>query len=282
MTWWHFGNAAFWLLVFLSTSQLFLCSGLSGGMCVNKFRCCLDALLWACHLYFLFGVTSLTSMRIRVNTYLHILLLLLLLLLLLPLLLFCNYYYSNYLLLLLLLLLLRWHDAYYNVLYCTVVIQDFVFAKMVLMVFPFGCQGVGDHSVDVLVTPCLFAVLLPAGAGVAWWIHIVLFLRLWGARAICGAGCLGSFLGAPWGCVKNTGRLIWAANPTKKASCKTDRWIPSWTRGSSKGFSILLSKSLISLIFAVCDIWKDLAAWKILLRCLPMICLQFWEFSKMT
>ena len=53
------------------------------------------------------------------------------------------------------------------------------------------------------------------------------------------------------------------------------------TRRSSKGFLILLVKLLIFLIFAVYGIWDDLGAWKILLRYVPMICIQFWEFSKM-
>ena len=56
----------------------------------------------------------------------------------------------------------------------------------------------------------------------------------------------------------------------------------SMARRRSKGFLILLVKLLIFLIFAVYGIWEDLGAWKILLRDMPMICLQFWEFSKMT
>ena len=41
-------------------------------------------------------------------------------------------------------------------------------------------------------------------------------------------------------------------------------------------------KLLNSCVFAVYGIWEDLTAWKTLLRDMPMICLQFWEFSKMT
>ena len=33
------------------------------------------------------------------------------------------------------------------------------------------------------------------------------------------------------------------------------------------------------LIFAVYVIWEDLAEWKILLRGVPMICLQFQDFA---
>ena len=36
------------------------------------------------------------------------------------------------------------------------------------------------------------------------------------------------------------------------------------------------------LILAVYGIWEDLGAWKILLRDVPMICIRFWEFPKMT
>ena len=39
---------------------------------------------------------------------------------------------------------------------------------------------------------------------------------------------------------------------------------------------------MILLIWGVYGIWEDLGTWKILLRCVPMICFQFWEFSKMT
>ena len=34
------------------------------------------------------------------------------------------------------------------------------------------------------------------------------------------------------------------------------------------------------LFFVLCDIWEDVAAWKILLRDVAVICLQFWEFTQ--
>ena len=62
---------------------------------------------------------------------------------------------------------------------------------------------------------------------------------------------------------------------------RTSSDIYSKSRRRSKGFLILFVKLLIFLIFAVYGIWEDLGAWKRLLRGVPMICLQFWEFSKM-
>ena len=53
-------------------------------------------------------------------------------------------------------------------------------------------------------------------------------------------------------------------------------------RRSSKDFWILLVELLIFLNFASYGIWEDLAAWKILLQWVPMICSQFRDFSKMT
>ena len=43
----------------------------------------------------------------------------------------------------------------------------FEFANIVLIVCPIGCQSDCDDPVEVLATPCLFAVVLPAGASVA-------------------------------------------------------------------------------------------------------------------
>ena len=56
----------------------------------------------------------------------------------------------------------------------------------------------------------------------------------------------------------------------------------SLARRRSQGFLILLLKLRILLIFVVYGFWEDLGALKILLRDMPMICLQFWELSKMT
>ena len=53
-------------------------------------------------------------------------------------------------------------------------------------------------------------------------------------------------------------------------------------RRSSKGFSIWSLKSLVFLIIAVHGIWEDLTAWKTLLQCVSVICLQFLFFSKNT
>ena len=50
---------------------------------------------------------------------------------------------------------------------------------------------------------------------------------------------------------------------------------------SSLGYTRLVWGDL-KLIFAVYGFWEGLAACKILLRGVPMICLQFWKFSKMT
>ena len=47
------------------------------------------------------------------------------------------------------------------------------------------------------------------------------------------------------------------------------------SRRRSKGFLILLVTLWIFLIVAVYGTWEDLGAWKILLRYVPMICLQF-------
>ena len=76
---------------------------------------------------------------------------------------------------------------------------------------------------------------------------------------------------------------IYQAQPERTAAlgCFPKRRMrPSAAWRSSKGFLILLVKLLIFLIVAVYDIWEDLGAWKILLRDMPMICLQFGEFSK--
>ena len=53
------------------------------------------------------------------------------------------------------------------------------------------------------------------------------------------------------------------------------------SRLSSKRSLIIFLKLLIFQFFVVYCIWEDLAAWKILLQCVPTICLQFWEFPKM-
>ena len=53
-------------------------------------------------------------------------------------------------------------------------------------------------------------------------------------------------------------------------------------RRSSKGFAILRLKMLNLMFFAVYGIWDNLGAWKILLRDVSMIWLQFWDFPKMT
>lgn len=45
-------------------------------------------------------------------------------------------------------------------------------------------------------------------------------------------------------------------------------------RRSSKEFVILSLKLLIFLVCAVFGIWCNLAAWNILIRCVPLICLQ--------
>ena len=66
-----------------------------------------------------------------------------------------------------------------------------------------------------------------------------------------------------------------------ETGCETTK-IGSMTRRSSTGFFILLVKWLLLLICALYDIWEDLGTWRILLRDMPMICLQFWESSKIT
>ena len=43
---------------------------------------------------------------------------------------------------------------------------------------------------------------------------------------------------------------------------------------------MLLLNLLILCVFDVYGIWEDSVAWKILLRYVPMICLQFWDFPK--
>ena len=45
--------------------------------------------------------------------------------------------------------------------------------------------------------------------------------------------------------------------------------------GALRGFFILSLKLLIFSILVVYGIWEDWGAWKILLRGVPMICLQF-------
>ena len=52
------------------------------------------------------------------------------------------------------------------------------------------------------------------------------------------------------------------------------------TRRSSKGF-LLLVNNIEILDLSVFGIWEDFGAREILLRDMPMICLQFGSFSKM-
>ena len=61
--------------------------------------------------------------------------------------------------------------------------------------------------------------------------------------------------------------------------CPTPNPLPRW---SSKEILILLLKYVILLHFVVYGISEDLAAWKILLPGVVLICLQFWELPKMT
>ena len=51
--------------------------------------------------------------------------------------------------------------------------------------------------------------------------------------------------------------------------------------GALRDFKFYYKTYLILLFFAVYGIWDDLGTWKRLLRDMPMICLQFGEFSKM-
>ena len=75
---------------------------------------------------------------------------------------------------------------------------------------------------------------------------------------------------------------MWCSIWTKTATVSPCLLCKIISRRSSKGLFILLVKLLNFLIFAVYGIWQDLGAWKILLRDMPMICLQFWGFSKMS
>ena len=52
------------------------------------------------------------------------------------------------------------------------------------------------------------------------------------------------------------------------------------TRRSSKGLLIVLYKLVFCCCsFAIYSIWKDSAAWKILLQDVTVICLHFWDLS---
>ena len=75
----------------------------------------------------------------------------------------------------------------------------------------------------------------------------------------------------------------WFSGPkSRSANIFVRRTDLRWSRGSSEGFVILsLKQCFFVLLCAVHGIWENLAAWEILLRGVPMICLQFWELKQM-
>jgi hypothetical protein len=52
--------------------------------------------------------------------------------------------------------------------------------------------------------------------------------------------------------------------------------------GALRDFEFYYSSSGIYVFVFVYGIWEYLAAWKILLQGVAVICLRFWEFSKIT